>query len=261
MGGTIEKAIPKEMVAESSTTTVEPVETDDFDYKGLLESIKDEPLFRYHYLGESDAIDDEEITPEEYEEIVSLKTDDEAIAFLNDLIKRKARAISGKHYSGILREQEDENSKTETKRGIRKKLSELGRVDNEYGFNFGDTPDDFLPVEDEKFVSSKSGKLLRYLLDKGYNTEQLNDMSNDELYGLASRVNGHENKILRKTLESGTGQERPVLVSEKRVIEKNVPDDVDESALRGMIREAHKNGDKETLALINEKLRKRAGLT
>ena len=238
-----------------STAVVEPAEpVDDFDYKGTLDDMSKDPLFRYHYLGESDAIEDEGISDEEYEEIANFETDDEAKNAINALIAKKARAMSGKHYDGLLSEKRDEDERRNARIGLRKRFSELGEIDDSYKYDFGQGADDDIPLDDERFANTNIGKLTRYLVDKGYNVEQVNDMLKDELYSLASRINGHENKILRKSLADG-GQTRTALVPQSRVPTKSVPDAADEDEYRVQIREALKNGDRDTLKLITERLK------
>jgi hypothetical protein len=83
---------------------------------------------------------------------------------------------------------------------------------------------------------------------------------------LASRTNGHENKIIRKSLVDGVkGSKHPVMVS-SRGVESNTAD-LEEIAFnnpekwRTMVDDAYNNGDAERIVLyqkVDDKLQKRS---
>jgi len=193
---------------------------DTFDYKGTLDRLAKDPLFRYRYLGDGKALDGgyDGITQDEYEAIVALDTDDEAMNAISELIEKRASELAGEYLANMLEDDEIGRAESEARRGLRNRLSKLSEIDGDYAFDFGENTDDYLSLDDTGFAGSRAGKLLSHLADKGFTIEQLSDLSDAELYALAARINGHENKMFRKTLTAGARLprlgEHPVVITE-----------------------------------------------
>lgn len=194
-GAMFEKVKEEETPAAALEPSAE--EADDFDYKGTLESLKDDPVFQRRFLGEGEEIDKEEFARLLFEAAIEAEGDDDAaIQAMVGIMDEKLDDVSDSHLSRKYKEREEEEKSREERRSLRKKLQELGEIDDSYKFDFGDTPDDVIPLDDSAFAASPMGKFAAYLADEGYSARQINNITKDILYAMSSDVNGHDNKLL-----------------------------------------------------------------
>ena len=213
-----ETEIVKETPAEE--TAAGATDENAFNADSFLDSIHDDPVFRYRYLGDRDALADEELSDEDFNRIGLMEEPGEQRAALNDLIKQKARSMVEKYLAQITDGEAQNRIMSDVRKGMRGRLAKLGELDERYKFDFGDKGEDYLDLDDKTFAEHPSGKLVKHLKDMGFTWQQIQNFKDDVLYGIAAERNGHENEVIKRSitaLKSPDGKHPAVLVSSKSV--------------------------------------------
>lgn len=230
-----------------------------FDYERAFDDMADDPYFRYRYLGDREArqTEGETISEEEWEEVVNAPTEEESRNIINRIIGEKARGMAEYLMSDIADEDEADRYSADGRDQLRGMMGGLADIDESYAYEYGE--DGEIPFGDEAYMGTRQGGLLNYLVERGYTIEQLQDMPQSELYALASRVNGHENLMLRRDLESSAVEQpdnMPLLGGEG--IEEEMDLDTlygDQMAWDDLTDQALRGGDRELLKRIRDKER------